>query len=169
MSSMQRLKRFSTVDSQRTESSYVSSNDEQSSVEPDKTEMTLEDVEKLSRMIAGHIRNEVLEYIHQHITDEEMGAMKDRIRGCAYAVLHGFFVTKESRKGLDLWWEMLNTYSELYPFDVTAYELEYARKMIAGEDAETPPQGEQKEEQKKANARRQAAFSRKGPFSTKED
>jgi hypothetical protein len=148
----------------------VSSNDEQSSVEPDKTEMTLEDVEKLSRMIAGHIRNEVLEYIHQHITNEEMGQLKDRIRGCAYAVLHGFFVTKASRKGLDLWWEMLNsTYSELHPFDVTAYELDIVRRTIAGEDASCPPQGEQEEEQKQANARRQAAFSRKGPFSTKED
>ena len=147
----------------------MSSNDEQSAIESHKIEMTLEDVEKLSRFIEGRIRNAVLEYIHQHISDDEMGPLRDRIRGCIYAYLHGFFVTPAPREGIELFWELTNRPGfEPYPIDVTAHELESARRMVALEEHELP-QGEQKEEQEQANARRETAFAREGPFSPEEE
>jgi hypothetical protein len=147
------------------ERAIVSSNDEQSAVRPHAIEMTFEDVEKLTYIIEGRIRNEVLEYIHQHISDDEMGPIRDRIRGCVYEILNGFFVTPAPRLGMEEYWKMMTKPGfELYPIDVTEHELESQRRIVAHEEYEFP-KGDLKEEQEQANARREAAFARKGPFS----
>lgn len=128
---------------------------------------TNEDIELLSRMIAGRIRNEVFEYIHQHITDEEMGPIQDRMRGCVYEVLNGIRTTNEPRVGFETYREHLAEL-DLYPIDTTEYEVESIRRMIQGDAFGLPTKETGLEEWQMARKCREEAFSRKGPFSCEE-
>jgi len=129
---------------------------------------TDEDVKIMSRMIAGALRNQIFEPIHQHISDDEMGPIQDRMRGCIYEILNGIRITHEPRVGLDLYREHLAKF-EQYPIDTTEFEVEATRRTIQGETWVPPTKGRQLEEWEMARARREKAFSRRGPFSCEEE
>jgi len=132
---------------------------------------TNEDIEILSRMIAGNIRNKVLERIHQHITDDEMGPLQDSIRGCIYNVLNAIRVTDEPRAGFEVYRNFLAEL-ELYPIDTTQYEIEEMIRIVRGEPYQHPLQQRKDvktQEYESALKRRDKTFSRRGAFSPEEE
>ena len=135
--------------------------------------ITDEDIKTICRIITRRIRDDALEPVHQHLTNEEMGALQDVIRSSTYSVLNALRVNK-SRKGFDLLQE-INSGMELYPFENTTYEVEMMKKMLSGEEGalsvhrrynDDTPEGLEHLER---HRRRERLFSRRGPFSPEEE
>lgn len=135
--------------------------------------ITDEDIKTICRIITKRIRDDALEPVHQHLTNEEMGALQDVIRSSTYSVLNALRVNK-SRKGFDLLQE-INSGRDLYPFENTTYEVEMMKMILSGEEDalslhrrynDDTPEGLEHLER---HRRREQLFSRRGPFSPEEE
>ena len=134
--------------------------------------ITDEDIKTICRIITKRIRDDALEPVHQHLTNEEMGALQDVIRSSAYSVLNALRVN-ESREGFDLLQEY-NSSRDLYPFENTTYEIEIMKRILAAKEAlslhclygdGSPEDFEHIQRQRT----RDRVFSRRGPFSPEEE